>query len=97
MCAFIAAANGVVVSNVPTMTSLSAGFAGHSIMWLSCILTFFLMNKIFEVTKEKLKNYVGKDATALYDQVKGDATAGWGTVKTLPKGIKSMWGLVTGK
>ena len=71
---FVAAAGGTAYSNVPNVTtSLSGGFSGHSMIWLSCILTFFLMYKMFEITRNKLIEYVGKDSTALYESVKGDA------------------------
>ena len=94
---FVAAANGVVYSNVPNVGSYSNGFSGHSMLWLSCILTFFLFNKIFEITKEKLTGYVGKDATNLYEQVKGEAKTGWGIAKSAPGKIKDLWKVIKGK
>lgn len=87
---FVTAAGGVAYSNLPNMDSLSSGFGGHSMLWLSCLLTFFLMNKIFEITREKLTGYVGKDATALYNQVKGDAKTTWGMAKAVPGKVKNV-------
>lgn len=94
---FVSAAGGVAYSNLPNMSSLASGFGGHSMLWLSCLLTFFLMNKIFEVTREKLTGYVGKGATDLYEQVKGDAKATWNIAKAVPGKAKNIWGFVKGK
>ena len=87
---FVAAAGGTAYSNLPNIGANSGGFGGHSMVWLSCILTFFLMNKIFETTKEKLTGYVGKDATALYNQVKNDSKTAWGMAKNTPGKIKPL-------
>ncbi len=94
---FVAAAGGVAYSNLPNISSLSSGFGGHSMLWLSCLLTFFLMNKMFEITREKLTGYVGKDATQLYNQVKGDAKTTWDMAKAVPGTAKNIWGVFKGK
>ena len=94
---FVAAAGGVAYSNLPNVSSLSSGFGGHSMLWLSCLLTFFLMNKMFEITREKLTGYVGKDATALFEQVKGDAKTTWNMAKAVPGKAKNIWGFIKGK
>lgn len=94
--AFIAAAGGVAYSNVPSVSSMSTGFGGHSMLWLSCVLTFFLMKKMFEITNEKLIGYVGKDATSLYENVKGDAKTTWGMAKATPNKIKEYWKIFKG-
>lgn len=88
--AFVAAAGGVAYSNLPNMGGTASGFSGHSMVWLSCLLTFFLMTKIFEITKEKLTQYVGKDATGLYEDVKNDTKTHWGKVKSIPDKIKNI-------
>lgn len=88
---FIAAAGGTAYSNVPVINGSSTGFGAHSMIWLSCLLTFMLMNKMFEITRDKLKGYVGKDATSLYEQVKGDAKTTWGMAKDAPGKIKDLW------
>lgn len=88
--AFVAAAGGIAYSNLPPTGAGSSGFGGHSMVWLSCILTFFLMNKIFEITREKLNNYVGKDADNLYKSVKTDAKTVWGEIKSGYKTIKNV-------
>jgi hypothetical protein len=88
---FVAAAGGTAYSNVPVINGSSTGFGAHSMIWLSCLLTFMLMNKMFEITRDKLKGYVGKDATSLYEQVKGDAKTTWGMAKDAPGKIKDLW------
>lgn len=70
---FVVAAGGSATSNVPTIASTSLGFGQHSIFWLSAILTFYLMFRIFNLTREKLDAYVGKGADKLYNQVKSDS------------------------
>ncbi len=87
---FVSAAGGTAYSNLPSVGT--TGFGGHSMVWLSCILTFFLMNRMFEITRDKLKEYVGKDATKLYDKVKTDATNRWESVKKVPGMVKKVWG-----
>ena len=47
---------------------------------------------MFEITRDKLKEYVGKDATKLYDKVKADATNRWESVKKVPGMVKKVWG-----
>ena len=93
---FVAAAGGVAHSNVPDVTAMSTGFGAHSMLWLSCILTFFLMKRMFEITREKLIGYVGKDATGLYEDVKGDAKTTWGMAKATPGKVKEYWKLFKG-
>lgn len=94
---FVAAAGGIAYSNVPSVNSISTGFGGHSVLWLSCLLTFMLMQKMFEITKDKLTGYAGKDSTALYEQVKSDAKTTWGIVKNIPGKTKSAWKFIKGE
>lgn len=86
---FVVAANGSAHSNVPVATNSAMGFGEHSIMWLSAILTFYLMFRIFDKTQEQLKKYVGSGMEDLYKQVKSDAS-------TL-KGKVEKWGASLGK
>ena len=52
------------------------GFGQHSILWLSAILTFYLMIQIFERTRAQLKKYAsGMDG--LYNQVTRDSKSVW--------------------
>ena len=75
---FVVATGGSAVSNVPQVANSTIGFGGHSIMWMSAIMTFYLMQKIFELTRERLNSYMGGEADALYRQVTGDAKKTWG-------------------
>ena len=86
---FVVAAGGTATSNVPTAVSSALGFGQHSILWLSAILTFYLMFRIFNMTREQLDSYVGKGMDNLYNQVTGDS-------KKLVKNVKN-WGTSLGK
>lgn len=89
---FVVAAGGTATSNVPTVANNAMGFGEHSIMWLSAILTFYLMFRIFNMTRGKLNDYVGKGMDNLYNQVKGDAN----TAIKVGKGIADTVGLAFG-
>lgn len=81
---FVVAAGGSASSNVPSYASNAMGFGDHSVMWLSAILTFYLMFKIFNLTQEQLRKYIGnKNMEQLYNTTKKDAT-------TLIKGTKKF-------
>jgi hypothetical protein len=85
---FVVTAGGSASSSVPVIANDAIGFGGHSVVWLSAILTFFLMFEIFKKTKEQLVKYTGDDKiTKLHDQVIGDAKSSWksttGTVKKI--------------
>ena len=84
--AFADAANGA-----------ATGFSGHFMVWLSCILTFFLMNKMFEITREKLTEYIGGNSTDLYNKVKKDAKTGWNIMTGVSGNIKNIGKYVKGK
>lgn len=67
---FVGAAGGSAGSNISGVgTSIGAG--GHSMLWLSSILTFYLMFRIFDMTRQRLNQYA-PGADALYNKVKGD-------------------------
>ncbi len=89
---FVVAAGGTATSNVPSVANNAMGFGEHSIMWLSAILTFYLMFRIFNMTRGKLNDYVGKGMDNLYNQVKGDAN----TAIKVGKGIADTVGLAFG-
>jgi len=86
---FVVAAGGTAVSNVPQVANHAMGFGEHSIFWLSAILTFYLMMRIFDLTRKQLDAYVGGGMDSLYNQVKSDT-------KTVWKGAKD-WGKKVGK
>ena len=108
-CAFILVVNTAVVRalfNTGSMESVVAGgsassnlnatavnFGGHSLLWLSALLTFFLMSAIFDMTRKRLEGFA-KGMTGLYDQTKSDfkATKDW--TKNTYTSIKKILGLV---
>lgn len=70
---FVVAAGGTATSNVPTAANSAMGFGEHSLTWMSAILTFYLMFRIFSMTQEQLQKYIGGGMDGLYKQVKSDA------------------------
>lgn len=69
---FVTAAGGTSVSNVPHPASSAMGFGAQSITIISAILTFYLMFKIFEMTKQQLQKYAGEGTDAMYNKVMSD-------------------------
>ena len=95
---FVVAAGGSAYSNVPSVTNSAVGFGEHSIMWLSSILTFYLMFRIFDITKQQLNNYVGGgNMDRLYNQVKSDTKTAINTAKGLGSKIGKVAGWFKGK
>lgn len=88
---FVVAAGGVSTSNVPSITNMAANFGQHSILWISALLTFFLMQNIFKMTRERLDMYTKGTKRDLYNNVTGDAKTLWGKVKSTPDTIKNIW------
>jgi len=86
---FVVAAGGVSTSNVPSITNSAMNFGEHSILWISALLTFFLMHNIFEMTRKKIDDYTGT-SHKLYDEVTGDAKTMWGKVTATPGAIKKI-------
>ena len=89
--AFVVAAGGVANTNVPSITNTGMNFGHHSILWLSSLLTFFLMQNIFNMTREKLESYTKGTSTSLYKSVTGDAKVMWGKVKNTPDTVKNIF------
>lgn len=88
---FNVAAGGSATSNIVTTNAI--GFGGHSMLWLSAILTFFLMNAIFDMTKEQLNKYA-PGMTGMYEQVKGDFKTTTTKAKDTYTSIKKILGLI---
>ena len=88
---FNVAVGGTATSNLVTNSAI--GFGGHSMLWLSAILTFFLMNAIFEMTKKQLEVYA-PGMTGMYEQVKGDFNATTAKAKGTYESIKKILGLI---
>ena len=78
---FVVSAGGAASSNVPSLSMSAMGFGSHSMLWMSSILTFYLMYKIFELTRQQLDAYVGGGADNLYKQVKSDTNTLWRITK----------------
>lgn len=87
---FSVAAGGMAQSNLPMATSASIGFGGHSVLWLSSVLTFFIMLRIFNLTREKITQYTGPGMDKLYNSVTGDAKIAFGKIKALPGTVKKI-------
>ena len=89
------AAGGTASSNLMngTVTTTAVNFGGHSLLWLSALLTFFLMNAVFDMTRKKLTDYA-PGMTGLYDQTKSDfkTTTTW--AKNAYTSIKKAMGLI---
>ena len=88
---FVVAAGGVSTSNVPSITNSAMNFGQHSILWISALLTFFLMHNIFEMTRKRLDMYTSGTSRDLYNNVTGDAKTMWGKVTAAPGAIKNIW------
>jgi len=87
---FVAAAGGTASQNVPTITNTGMNFGQHSMLWISALLTFFLMQNIFNMTRERLDLYTKDTPKTLYNNVTGDAKTMWGKVKATPDKIKNI-------
>ncbi len=94
---FVVAAGGTSVTNVPATANATMGFGSHAMMWLSAILTFYLMFKIFELTRKQLKSFAGDGSDKLYTQVVGDTKQFAGNVKSLGKAIGTAAGWIKKK
>lgn len=94
---FVVAAGGSATSNVPTVANIyNGGFGEHSILWMSSILTFYLMFKLFDITQKQLETYVGGRGE-LYGQVTNDTKALWNRLKSTRKTISEIAGRIKKK
>lgn len=94
---FVVAAGGSAYSNVPTVANSAMGFGEHSVLWLSAILTFYLMFRIFDLTQKQLNKYIGSGMDGLYKQVKSDAGTIVGNVKKWGTSVGKAVGWIKGK
>ena len=94
---FVVAAGGTATSNVPSIANSALGFGQHSILWLSAILTFYLMFRIFELTRKQLDSYVGSGMDKLYNQVKGDTKVFANRIKSAGSAIGTAIGWIKKK
>lgn len=100
-CAFILTINVAIIRALfqwnGSMNIGAGGFGEHSILWLSSILTFYLMLRIFTLTREQLEKYVGKDVSGLYNNVKSDSKSLVGNIQKTTKGIAKAVGWIKKK
>ena len=94
---FVVAAGGSAHSNVPTISNTTMGFGGHSVMWISAIMTFYLMFKIFDITQAQLKKYIGSGMDGLYKDVKSDSKTLFKNIKDLSKKVGTAAGWIKKK
>ena len=87
---FVAAAGGVSTTNMPVIANTADGFGQHLLLWLSSLLTIFLMLNIFNMTRERLELYTKGTSKDLYNNVKSDSKIMWGKVKSVPDKIKNI-------
>ena len=92
---FVAAAGGTASGNITSeiLRTNTVGFGGHSLLWLSSILTFFLMRAIFDLTRKQLEIYA-PGMSGMYNQVKSDAKAAFDWSKNAYKSLKTTLGLI---
>lgn len=97
---FVAAAGGVSTSNVPTIANTGMNFGHHSMLCIASVLTIFLLQNIFNMTRERLELYTKDTPKTLYKNVTGDAKIMWNKTKAAPETIKNIIGgvkKITGK
>ncbi|MBR5904045.1 MAG: hypothetical protein IKZ49_00750 [Alphaproteobacteria bacterium] len=90
---FVVAAGGVSTTNVPSVTNTAMNFGQHSLLWLSSILTFFLMQNIFKMTRERLDLYTKDTKHDLYDNVTKDIKTMWGKINSIPSKLETLFNL----
>lgn len=93
---FVVAAGGTATMNVPMAANTAMGFGQHSIFWMSALLTFYVMQRMFDVTQEQLNSYT-KGMDTLYKDVKNDAKTTISGAKKTVKTIGSAIGWIKGK
>lgn len=107
MCAFILCINIAIIKSLFTWNSsifvtngdsmTTAAFGEHSIMWLSSILTFYLVFKLYDITRAQLNSYVGNGTDALYKNVVSDTKTLWNDIKSTGKTLGKAAGWIKSK
>lgn len=99
-CAFILCVNVAIIHALFNWTSNTVGgmgsildttmnFGKHSMLWIASILTFFLMQNIFTMTRERLDMYTSTKPK-LYNDVTGAAKITWNKIKSTPDTVKKI-------
>ena len=102
MCSFMLCINLAIIKSLFTWNgSLFTGMTNHSfgeqsILWLSSILTFYIMFKLFDLTQKQLETYVGGRGQ-LYDSATGDTKTLWKRIKDTSKTIGKASGWIKKK
>ena len=91
--AFVVSAGGTASGNLGGANTNAVSFGGHSLLWLSSILTFFLMNAIFDRTREQLEKYA-PGMSGLYNQTKSDFKANVEKAKGIYESTKKIIKLI---
>ena len=94
---FVVAAHGSTTTNVPMAANTAGAFGEHAILWLSSILTFYLMLKLFDLTRKQLVSYAGKNPDKLYNKVVGDTKTLWTDTKNAGKALGKAIGWIKSK
>lgn len=89
---FVTAASGTAMTNMPSGSG-AVGFGAHSILWLSSVLTFYLMLQIFNRTRAQLNKYAsGMDG--MYKNVTSDTRTLWKNAQAWGKKIGTAAGWI---
>lgn len=98
-CAFILCVNVAIIKSLFQWTGSvfitgggASGFGQHSMLWLSSILTFYLLFRIFDMTRDQLKKYTSGVKDTLHKQVAGDAKRMWDKAINLKDKAKTVMG-----
>ena len=87
---YVVAADGSAYTNMPQAADTAMGFGEHSVTWLSAILTFYLFFKLFDMTQNQLKSYVGSGMDGLYNTVKSDSKRMFEKAKSIKDTFQSV-------
>jgi len=97
-CAFILMINIAIAKSlfnwdssigISSLSVNATSFGEHSMIWLSSILTFFLMISIFNMTRKQLEAYA-PGQMELYDNVTRDAKLSWKKVTGMADAVKNI-------
>ena len=81
---------GGATTNLPSITNTATNFGQHFMLWLSAVLTFFIMHNIFITTRQRLEMYTSGTKHDFYDKTVKNASTAWGKIKSTPDSIKKI-------
>ena len=104
MCAFMLCINIAIIKSLftwntsifaltdtPDLTITAGAFGEHSLLWLSSILTFYLMFQLFDMTRKQLNSYTN-DSGKLYDKIIKDSNTLWKDTKNVGSAVGKAMG-----